>query len=72
MNGMKDVPARARFDQRTVKHAIIGDFRISTGKSQLISPFHIALDAGGDAHLASPGHTTLRSGLRRFLFVLFA
>src|SRR5215475_5238090 len=58
MNGMKDVPSRARFNHPTVKHAIIGDFRISTGKSRLISLFHIASDARRDAHLASPGHTT--------------
>src|SRR5262245_11556036 len=58
MNGMKDVPSRARFNHPTVKHAIIGDFRISTGKSRLIRLFHIASDARRDAHLASPGHTT--------------
>src|SRR5215475_46294 len=58
MNEMKDVPSRARFNHPPVKHAIIGDFRISTGKSSLIRLFHIALDARRDAHLASPGHTT--------------
>src|SRR5215813_15361098 len=58
MNEVKDVPTRARFNQPTVKHAVIGGFRISTRKSCLIRLFHTASDARRDAHLASPGHTT--------------
>src|SRR5262245_15614618 len=58
MNEMKDVPSRARFNHPTIKHAIIGDFRISTGKSRLILLFHTELDARRDTHLASPCHTT--------------
>src|SRR5262245_38924890 len=61
MNEMKDVPSRACFNHSTVKHAIISDFRVSTGKSRPIRSFHIALDARWDAHLASPCHTTRHS-----------
>src|SRR5262249_50150567 len=58
MNEVKDVPTRARFNQPTVKHAVIGGLRIPTRKTCLIRLFHTALDMRRDAHLASPGHTT--------------
>src|SRR5262245_14632249 len=58
MNEMKDVPSRARFNHSTVKHPIVSDFRVSTGKSRPIRSFHLVLDARRNAHLTSPGHTT--------------